>query len=150
MDYTLTLIGIGILATLALTILFYWHAFFWRSWGRFIRMLTGGYEDMKDLVDPDKKIEPDISASRSDILKARAEAVEAVPLSPDTLLKAQAIFPEQENGQFDATTSDSGWPRTLSEEERRDSRPFRHVHIATENEELSNQTPEQTDSKAEE
>jgi hypothetical protein len=150
MDYTLTLIGIGILATLALTILFFWHAFFWRSWGRFIRMLTGGYEDMKDLVDPNKKIEPDTSDSRSDILKARAEAVESIPIGSSSFDVPQASIPAQEASDFDDTTSDSGWPRTLSAEERHDPRPFRHVHITTENEELAARRPKQVDNKTEE
>ena len=134
MEYTLTLIGIGLLATLGLTLIFFWHAFFWRSWGRFINILMGGYKDSKDIVDLNKKIEPDMSESRGDILKAKAEAVEAFPINQNEI--PQARVEAQSASELDDTTSDSGWPRTLTEEERHDPRPFRNVHIATENEEM--------------
>jgi hypothetical protein len=145
MDYTLTLIGIGLLATLGLTLIFYWHAFFWRSWGRFMNILTGGYHDSKDIVDVNKKIEPDMSISRGEILKAKAEMLESYPLNPSEI--PQAKVEAQSASELDDTTSDSGWPRKLTEEERHDPRPFRHVHIATENEEMSQAQSEQRDER---
>ena len=94
------------------------------------------------VFDVNKKIEPDMSASRSDIIKAQAATIEAMPISVRPLEPQKAHIPEQEQSQYERTTSESGWPRVLSEEERQDPRPFRHVHIATENEALAEETSE--------
>ena len=138
-EYILTLIIIGLGATFILTVLFIWHAFLWRSWGRVIGMFTRLWVDSTDIVDIDKKIVPNMRATHADIMKAQAEALEAVPLAPVPLEPPKAHIPLEEQSQYERTTSESGWPRKLSEEERHDSRPFRNVHIGTENESLAMQ-----------
>lgn len=141
-DYTIILILIGVAATIILTVLFIWHAFFWRSWGRVINLITGIILSGTDTVDPNKKIEPDMSLKRSEIMKAHAEVLEAEPLVPDSFEPPRARIPQEEQSQFARTTSDSGWPRKLHPDERDDPRPFRNIHIPTENETLSAESSE--------
>jgi hypothetical protein len=132
-DYNIILILIGTAATL-MFVVFVWNAFFWRSWGRVINMVMRLFVEGQDMVDPNKKIEPDMSESRADALKAKAQSIEDAPLNSMDFVPQQAVISEDEQQEFNQTTSDSGWPRALSEDERDDPRPFRNVHIGTDNE----------------
>jgi hypothetical protein len=148
-DYTLILIMIGMAATLILSAIFIWHAFIWRSWGRLINLFMSVFLNSQDVVDPYKKIEPSKEIPRSAKLKERAEEFEAqfdtMALNAQSTQVQKAHIPEQEQSEFARDTSDSGWPRALTPEERQDPRPFRNVHIYTENEELLADANEQAE-----
>src|SRR5690606_14824803 len=134
-DYTLILIMIGIAATLILTAVYIWNVFFWRSWRKIIMMFLNVFNSSQDIVDPNKKIEPSKEIPRSQKIKARADESETefeallTDSRPPEVPKAH--IPIQERGELAHDTSDNGWPRPLTAEEKQDSRPFRQVHLQT-------------------
>ncbi|MEM9954007.1 MAG: hypothetical protein AAF846_20525 [Chloroflexota bacterium] len=137
MDNT-TLIMIGVIATLILFVYYVWNAVFFRSWRKVIFLVLGTFLEATKRVDETMDIEPSDRAKKSEGMKAQADTLDfdvALEQSKPPLPQ-QATIPATETGEFARVTSDNGWPRDLDETTRGDSRPFRTVHLNTENDDI--------------
>lgn len=132
------LITLLIFAILLLTGWYIWNVVFFKSWRKLFFMFLGVFLENTKRVDEYKPIEASTRIPKSDEMKAQAEALDfdsALEQSRPPLPE-QAVIPQSETGEFARETSYNGWPRELDEETRQDSRPFRAVHLNTENDDL--------------
>lgn len=143
------LITIAIIAIFLLTAIYIWNVLLRGSWRRTFFLFLGTFLEATKRVDPDAEIEPSTRVPKSDLMKAQAETVDF----EDVLEKSrpptppQAPIPASETGELARDTSYNGWPRDLGDTTRTDTRPFRAVHLNTENDDLESSTiDESTDS----
>lgn len=132
------LIVVVILIILFLTLWYIWNVFFFKSWRRLFFMFLGVFLESTKRVDEYEDIKPSTRIPKSDEMKAQAKAVDF-----DTAVKQsqlpeipKANIPVTETGEFARDTSYNGWPRDLGDETRHDTRPFRAVHLNTENDDI--------------
>lgn len=132
------LITIAIVAVVVLTLIYVWNVFFFKSWRRLLFMFLGVFMETTKRVDPDAEIKPSTRIPKSDEMKAKAEAVDFEEMLDQSRppMPPQAPIPATETGELARDTSDNGWPRELDEATLTDTRPFRKVHLKTENDEL--------------
>jgi len=133
-----TLVTIAIFAVLFLTGWYIWNVIFFKSWRKMFFMFLGVFLESTKRVDENMEIAPSTRIPKSDEMKAQAAALDfdsAVEQSRPPLPE-QAKIPVEETGEFARSTSDNGWPRNLDDKTRQDSRPFRAVHLNTENDDI--------------
>lgn len=132
------LIVVVILIIFVLTLWYIWNVFFFKSWRRLFFMFLGVFLETTKEVDEYKKIEPSTRIPKSDIMKAKAESLDFDEVVQQSHLPEipKATIPLTETGEFARDTSYNGWPRELDEDTRHDTRPFRAVHLNTENDDI--------------
>lgn len=137
MQNTVLMVAV-ILVIFVLTLWYIWNVFFFKSWRRLFFMFLGVFLENTKQVDEYKKIEPSTRIPKSVEMKAQAETMDfeevleqsAVPKIP------KAVIPNTETGEFARDTSYNGWPRELDEDVSHDTRPFRAIHLNTENDDI--------------
>lgn len=132
------LVTLAIFAIFFLSAWYIWNVVFFKSWRKMFFMFLGVFLESTKRVDEYKPIEPSTRIPKSDEMKAQAEALdfEAVLEKSRPVTLPQAAIPQSETGELARETSYNGWPRELDEETRHNSRPFREVHLNTENDDL--------------
>jgi hypothetical protein len=128
------LISIGLIAVFLLIVMWVWYIIFGKSLRKMVFTMLGVVLDKDRLVDPEAEIIPNLERHASDDLLDTAAHVKAdIPLAGQPLPQ-QARVPQYERGQLAQNTSDNGWPRELSYEERHEPRPFLNANLQTETE----------------
>lgn len=151
MNYIWLLFFLVLINILVLVWFVIWRIVFRGKFRRMIMSFLGLLIEVNTDDHVDEPIEMDTSEHRADKIKEKAEALSfeqalehTKPPEPE-----HAIIPPEERGELVRDTSDSGWPRELDEETRRDPRPFRDVHLQTETvESVADIDDEEADSKA--
>jgi hypothetical protein len=136
--YNATLITIAVIAILILTLWYIWNVIFFKSWRKLFFMFLGVFLESTKRVDENRVIEPSKHIPKSDAMKAQAESLDfdVVVSKSRPPAPPKATIPVNETGEFAHDTSYNGWPRELDEKTRHDSRPFRAVHLNTENDDI--------------
>ena len=134
MNYIWLLFFLVLINILVLVWFVVWRIVFRGKFRRMIMSFLGLLIEVNTDDHAGEPVEMDTSEHRADKIKQQAEALsfeqaleQTKPPEPE-----QAIIPPEERGELARDTSDSGWPRELDEETRRDPRPFRDVHLQTE------------------
>lgn len=132
------LIVVVILIILVLTLWYIWNVFFFKSWRRLFFMFLGVFLESTKRVDEYEDIKPSTRIPKSETMKAQAKSVDFDSVLEKSHLPdvPKAKIPLSETGEFARDTSYNGWPRELNEETRHDTRPFRRVHLNTENDDI--------------
>ena len=121
-----------------LTAIWVWQVVFKKSLRKMVFTFVGILLNRDVRVDPNAPIEPLRDEPLSHVLDEKAKQLsfeERVARDRPPEPPPKAIIPPNERGEAARDTSDSGWPRILDPETRRDQRPFREIHLRTENEE---------------
>ena len=128
------LVAFTILTVILLIIMWIWYVVFGKSLRKMIFTMLGILQDRDAIVDPNAEILPNQERHSSDILREKAAHIKVdVPLEAQ-YAPPQATLPQYERGELARDTSDNGWPRELSYEERHEQRPFLNANLQTETE----------------
>ena len=137
MQNTILIVAV-ILIIGVLTLWYIWNVFFFKSWRRLFFMFLGVFLESTKRVDEYEEIEPSTRIPKSAEMKAQAEALDFDEVLEKSTAPQipKAVIPSTETGEFARDTSYNGWPREIGEESRQDTRPFRAIHLNTENDDI--------------